>query len=77
MDWEPVVDATIHVHETLISERRQLAIDAASDGSTEHRSIGAQVNRKHGLSRSAKFFAAATNGICSFLYHMQNLRRTA
>jgi len=77
MDWEPVVDATIHVYETLISERRQLAIDAASDGSTVHRSIGAQVNGKHGLSLSAKCFATATNCICSFLYRTQIPRRTA
>lgn len=77
MDWEPVVNATINVYETLISARRELAAGAASEGSTEDRSIGARVNGKHGLSRSARFFAAATNGICSFLYRAQKPRRTA
>jgi hypothetical protein len=77
MDWKPVVDATIHVYETLVSERRQVAVDPASKGITEHRSIGAQVNGRHRLSRSAMFFSAATNGICSFLYRTRSPRRTA
>jgi glycosyltransferase involved in cell wall biosynthesis len=77
MDWEPVVNATLQVYETLISARRQLAAGAASDACGEDRSIGERVNTKLGLSRAAKFFAAATNGICSFLYRTRKPRRKA